>query len=124
MNVLDDILKDIIEIFNLENVVELVRLSGLTLREKKIDYNITPQLLNKIIMHLNKREIIHYSKIVYCPHCKEIFYLIKDIENNNDKICDTCGMKFNINTLNTLHTENDVDKVIDINTLNINEKRR
>lgn len=121
MNSLDNILQDIVDIFNLENV-ELVRLSGLTLREKKVDINITPQYINQIIMILNKKNAIHYSKIVFCPHCKEIFYLIKDVENNTDKICDTCKRKFNINSLVTLHSILDVENIIDIKTMNINAK--
>ena len=58
---LDLILSDIVEIFNMEKV-ELVRLSGLTLREKKIDFNISGEFLNKIIAQLKKRNAINYNK--------------------------------------------------------------
>lgn len=116
---MDNILQDIVEIFNNEQV-ELVRLSGLTIREKKKDGHINGSILNRIITQLKKRNAIHYSKIIYCPHCKEIFYLIKDIEG--DKICDTCTRKFNINSLNIINEIN-VDNIINLDTINVNLKR-
>ena len=110
---LDLILSDIVEIFNMEKV-ELVRLSGLTLTEKKIDFNISGEFWNKIIAQLKKRNAINYNKIVYCPHCKEIFYLKKEIKDT--KICDTCKNIFSINSFNIIN-ENQVDNIINLNTL-------
>ena len=40
-------------------------------------------------------------KIVYCPHCKEIFYLKKEIKDT--KICDTCKNIFSINSFNIIN---------------------
>ena len=117
---LDLILSDIVEIFNMEKV-ELVRLSGLTLREKKIDFNISGEFLNKIIAQLKKRNAINYNKIVYCPHFKEIFYLKKEIKDT--KICDTCKNIFSINSFNIIN-ENQVDNIINLNTLKINEREK
>jgi len=120
MNNLDVVLQDIVEIFNLDKV-ELVRLSGLTLREKKIDVNLTGEVLNRIIAQLKRRNVINYTKIVYCPHCKEIFYLIKDIDGI--KKCDTCNRKFNINSFNIIN-EYEVNNIINLNTLSINKKNQ
>jgi hypothetical protein len=108
--ILDKILTDIIDIFNLKEA-KLVRLSGLTLRERKMFYDITPQLLIRIINKLKKENVIHFSKIVYCPHCKEVFYLIEDV--NGEKVCDTCGRKFNVSKLNTLN-EYEVEGIVDV----------
>jgi hypothetical protein len=107
---LDEILRDIIEIFNLEEA-KLVRLSGLTLREKRVFYDITPQLLVRIINKLKKENVIHFSKIIYCPHCKEVFYLIEDV--NDEKVCDTCGRKFTVSSMNILN-EYEVEGIVDI----------
>lgn len=117
---LDLILQDIVEIFNMEKV-ELVRLSGLTLREKKIDFNITGEVLNKIISQLKKRNAINYNKIIYCPHCKEIFYLKNKVDGT--KTCDTCKNIFNINSFNIIN-EFQVDSIINLNTLEINKREK
>jgi len=90
---LDSMMHDIVDIFNLEGV-ELVRLSGLFMRERQIsnDENLTPEMLDKIIHKLQKAGIIHYEYILYCPHCYEVTYQVKKQDNPyKAKRCDTCG---------------------------------
>lgn len=89
---LDSMMKDIIDIFTLDGV-ELVRLSGLFLREQKISNykSLSPDELDKIIHKLKRNKLINYQYILYCPHCQEISYQIKHLENPfSAKICDTC----------------------------------
>ena len=90
---LDSMMRDIISIFNLEGV-ELVRLSGLFLRERQIaNYNdLTPVQLDKIVRKLNKAGVIHYRYILYCPQCNDVTYQIAERKNPFEaKVCDTCG---------------------------------
>jgi len=90
---IDSMMHDIVDIFNLEGV-ELVRLSGLFMRERQIsnDNNLTPEMLDKIVHKLKKAGIIHYEYILYCPHCYEITYQVKKQDNPyKAKRCDTCG---------------------------------
>ena len=92
---MDEMIKDIIEIFNMEGV-ELVRLSGLTKRASDIsNMNIPPETLDNILHKLKFAGVINYEYITICPFCKEKSYQIKQI-NNNGKICDTCGSYFTI----------------------------
>ena len=113
---MDNIIQDIFEIFNLPDV-QLVRLSGLTLREKKIDVNISPQSINRIIFQLKKRNAINFNFIIYCPFCKEIFYIISnDIKIKSTKICDTCSSTFYISSINSLNSIEDVENIL--NTFN------
>lgn len=90
---LDTMIRDIIDVFKLDGV-ELVRLSGLFLRERKISnyHDLKPDELDRIIHKLKDNKIIDYQYILYCPHCNEISYQIKKQENPyKAKICDTCG---------------------------------
>lgn len=117
---MDHIIEDIVNLFNLEGV-KLIRLSGLTIREKKIDSNISPDILNRIINQLNKRNAIHFSKIVFCPHCKEIFYLLEDV--NGTKTCDTCKSIFDVNSFTSI-SPYEVNNIINLDTLKINKEKQ
>lgn len=90
---LDGMMRDIIDIFNLKGV-ELVRLSGLFLRERQISNykGLQPDELDRIVRKLQKAGVIHYQYILYCPHCQEVTYQVKKQENPfKAKVCDTCG---------------------------------
>ena len=100
----DILIQDIVDIFNMEQV-KLVRLTGLVRREK-----IDAASLHLIIYKLHQANVIHYDICCYCPHCREIFYLK---QNEKDHQCDTCGLKFNINTFNIIN-EKDISKIIQI----------
>lgn len=89
----DTMMKDIIDIFNTEGV-ELVRLSGLFLRERNISNykDLQPEELDKIVKKLKNNKIIKYDYILYCPHCKDVTYQIKKRESlYTAKVCDTCN---------------------------------
>jgi hypothetical protein len=93
---LDSMMKDIVDIFNLEGV-KLVRLSGLFLREREISNykDLTPDELDKIVHKLKKANVINYQYITYCPHCNEVSYQVEKQENPfKAKRCDTCGQIF------------------------------
>lgn len=93
---LDSMMKDIVDIFNMEGV-ELVRLSGLFLRERNISnyHDLKPNELDDIIHKLQNAGVIHYQYILYCPHCSEIIYQVKkQINPFKAKRCDTCGQIF------------------------------
>ncbi len=107
MNSLDFILNDIVEIFNMPEV-ELVRLSGLFARQKKIDSNIPINWLHIAINKLKKEKVIDYTVCAFCPHCKEIFYFKNAVSKHK---CDTCGIEFNINILNLI-TNNNIQDII------------
>ena len=114
VNSLDFILQDIVEIFNFPEV-ELVRLSGLLARQKKIDSNIPPEWLHVAIRKLKKENVIHYSVNCFCPHCKEIFYIKTPITKHT---CDTCGITFDINILNIIN-DNNISSIINSESLSI-----
>ena len=89
---LDSMMKDIIDIFNLDGV-ELVRLSGLLKREISISncQSLDADMLDRIIHKLKMQKIINYLYILKCPYCGEISYQIKNRERlNQAKVCDTC----------------------------------
>lgn len=90
---LDSMMKDIIDIFNLDGV-ELVRLSGLLKREISISnyQSLDKDMLDRIIHKLKAQKIINYLYILKCPYCGEISYQIKERKRLNEaKICDTCN---------------------------------
>ena len=90
---LDSMMKDIIDIFNLEGV-ELVRLSGLLRRELNISncQSLDADMLDRIIHKLKAQKIINYLYILKCPYCGETSYQIKERERINQvKTCDTCA---------------------------------
>ena len=89
---LDSMMKDIIEIFNLEGV-ELVRLSGLYRRELRISNckALDIDMLDRIVHKLKQQKIIHYRYILKCPHCGEVAYQITERQTPTQiKVCDTC----------------------------------
>jgi predicted Zn-ribbon and HTH transcriptional regulator len=96
-NNIDIMIKDIIDIFHLEGV-ELVRVSGLVKRERKMaNMPDMPQyLMETIINKLKDSGIINYKFITICPHCNEISYQIKDIDINKPKLCDTCKIMYSL----------------------------
>ena len=92
---MEEIISDIRSIFELEGV-ELVRLSGLLNRERKILEQLSPEILNNIIMKLKNGGVINYKFIINCPHCQEISYQIKDIDITKPKLCDTCSVFYHL----------------------------
>ena len=88
---LDSMMRDIIDIFNLEGV-ELVRLSGLHKRALRISnyHALDREVLNRIIYKLKRQGLIKYQYILQCPYCNEISYQITDRDVSSAKICDTC----------------------------------
>ncbi len=89
---LDSMMKDIIDIFNLEGV-ELVRLSGLHKRALRISncQSLDRDMLDRIIHKLKRQGIIHYDYILKCPRCNELTYQIAKRESPTKiKLCDTC----------------------------------
>ena len=92
---LDSMMRDIIDIFNLEGV-ELVRLSGLLRRELRIS-NCTvldETSIKRAIQKLRQEGIIHYHYVMKCPHCHEISYQVVDRNPTDLKVCDTCGQMY------------------------------
>lgn len=102
---MDAMIEDIIDIFKLEGV-ELVRLSGMTRRARRIakKSDIPFQAIDNIIRKLNNHNIIKFDYITKCPHCGEISYIIKYKEDflQKPKLCDTCSTFFNLLENDTL----------------------
>ena len=93
---LDSMMKDIIEIFNLEGV-ELVRLNGLHKRALRISncQSLDKDMLNSIVHKLKQQGIIHYEYILKCPHCNELTYQVVKRESPvKAKVCDTCQLLY------------------------------
>lgn len=95
---METLIEDIIEIFTKIEGVNLVRLSGLTIRARKVSgkSDIPPQAIDNIIRKLYKNNIINILHITKCPHCGEISYVVKtdDPFNTKPKLCDTCSTLF------------------------------
>ena len=93
--VMDAIIEDIITIFTKVEGVELVRLSGMTLRARKISgkNDIPPETIDSIIRKLNTHNILKFNYITKCPHCGEISYIVKSEEEalKKPKLCDSCN---------------------------------
>jgi len=94
---LDSMMRDIIDIFNTEGV-ELVRLSGLYVRERYISNykDLQPDVLDDIVHKLKNANAIDYKYILYCPQCAEVSYIVKPKDENPYamKTCDTCGTMY------------------------------
>jgi len=90
-------MRDIIDIFNLEGV-ELVRLSGLFVRARRISnmQELMPEDVDKIVHKLKKNKIIKYEYILYCPQCKDVLYIVKYKTDNpySAFVCHTCNAIF------------------------------
>lgn len=95
---LDEMIKDIIDIFTNVEGVELVRLTGLTRRCRSISgYNdLGPDVVDNIVRKLKANAIINYQYIMYCPHCRELTYQVKDRDYRTPKLCDTCKIIYNL----------------------------
>lgn len=91
-NKLNNILKEIVDIFNLNNV-SIISLYNLTKHLNKID-NISIYEVEKIIDKFNKVKIINYIKKVKCPFCHDINYIIID-NKKNILICTKCKTLIN-----------------------------
>ncbi|MFW6008205.1 MAG: hypothetical protein ACOCP8_02965 [archaeon] len=100
---MDKIIEDIIDIFNLKGV-ELVRLSGLTNRERKLSglQDLSPKNIDNIIKKLKKGGVLNYEFIMVCPRCDEMSYQIKQRDITKLKKCDTCGLDYKLIKDNTL----------------------
>lgn len=95
---MDMMIQDIIDIFTKVEGVQLVRLSGLLQRERKIcgDSNLPPDALHNILEKLKGNGIINYKYIMTCPHCQEISYQIVEQDISKPKLCDTCKALYNL----------------------------
>jgi len=95
---MDAMIEDIITIFTKVEGVELVRLSGLLLRERNIcgDQNLPPETLHNILEKLKGAGLINYKYIMSCPHCQEISYQIVEQDVSKPKLCDTCKAIYNL----------------------------
>lgn len=94
---MDAMLDDIVEIFTKVEGVELVRLSGMTNRARRISgkFDLPSQSLDNIIRKLYNAQIINFAYITKCPHCGETSYQIKgEVEKIKAKLCDTCQTLF------------------------------
>ena len=92
---LDSMMKDIIDIFNLEGV-ELVRLSGLLKRELRISncHVLDETIMKRAIQKMRQEGIIDYRYVMKCPHCQEVSYQITERNPTDLKVCDTCGQMY------------------------------
>lgn len=95
---MDLMINDIIEIFTKIEGVELVRLSGLTKRARKILKNdsLTPENIYNILEKLKTAGIINYKFITVCPHCEEISYQLFEYDVSKPKFCDSCKGMYNL----------------------------
>lgn len=104
---MDALIEDIIDIFKLDGV-ELVRLSGMTLRARKISEksDLPPEAVDSIIKKLKANSIINFDYITKCPHCGEISYVIiyKEDFNQKPKLCDSCSAFYSLLEGATLET--------------------
>lgn len=104
--VMDTLIEDIIDIFTKLEGVELVRLSGMTIRARNLTgkHDIPPQTIDSIIRKLNSHNVINYHYITKCPHCGEISYQVKLPEDNNRtlKMCDSCRSFYSLSEGTTL----------------------
>ena len=92
---MDAMISDIVDIFVNVEGVNLVRLSGMTNRARKISGRIDmpKETVNSVINKLKNSGIIKYSCTTICPHCGETSYIIKSEDGFllKPKICDTCS---------------------------------
>lgn len=92
---MDKMIEDIVDIFNNVEGVHLVRLSGMTMRARKVSgkNDIPPEAIDAIIRKLRAAGIIKFDYIVKCPHCGEISYTIIYNEDfkQKPKLCDSCS---------------------------------
>ena len=96
MNPLDTMMREIIDIFNNIEGVELVRLNGLTKHSIRIagTQAVDKELIDTIVHKLKRNNIIHWKYEYECPYCHEVFYQVKDVPSDSLKICDTCESMF------------------------------
>lgn len=106
---MDNMINDIIDIFTKVEGVELVRLSGLTNRERKISntQDLKPEVVDNIVKKLKSSGVINYCYITICPCCNEKSYQIKPLENNAVKSCDTCKVMYTLADNYTLFRDKD-----------------
>lgn len=90
---MEEMLADIIDIFTKVEGVELVRLSGLTARAKRITgfNDLSESAIDNILHKIRDNGIITWEYEMKCPHCGEISYQITERDANKPKLCDSCG---------------------------------
>jgi predicted Zn-ribbon and HTH transcriptional regulator len=105
---MDRMINDIIEIFTKVDGVQLVRLSGLTKREKRIStmINLTPEMVDLVVKKLKLSGVINYHYTMICPFCKEVSYQVIDQDINKPKLCDTCNTMYSLVDGQTLLRDN------------------
>jgi len=102
-SVMDNIIKEIVDLFTLTEGVELVRLNGLTKHlNKDNSKTISKEEIKTIISKLNKANVIDYKYEYHCPHCGEISYIIIPQKDNILKLCDTCNIVYMLENNKTL----------------------
>lgn len=91
---MNNMIEDIIDIFNNVEGVQLVRLSGLSERCKRIanlDPDFPKEVIDRLVRKLKYAGIINYHYITNCPHCQETSYQVIEPEISSIKLCDTCN---------------------------------
>lgn len=90
---MEAMLSDIVDIFKNIDGVELVRLSGLTKRAKRITgiSDINESIIDNILHKMRDAGVITWEYTMKCPHCGEISYQITERDVNKPKLCDSCG---------------------------------
>ena len=106
---MDEMMQDIIDIFTIVEGVELVRLSGMTNRAKKISgkQDMNAYAVDKIIRTLNANKVISYGCIIKCPHCGEISYVLNYSQefHSKPKMCDTCNTFYKLQEGSTIEVQ-------------------
>lgn len=90
---MEEMIEDIIDIFTKVDGVELVRLSGLTKRAKRITgfNDLSESVIDNILHKLRDVGVVTWEYRMLCPHCGEISYQVTARDSNKPKLCDSCG---------------------------------
>lgn len=95
---MDAMIQDIIDIFTNVEGVELVRLSGMASRARRISgkNDIPDVAIDNIIRKLYVSNVIDIKYITKCPHCSEISYctVLKENWKEKPRLCDTCSTMY------------------------------
>lgn len=105
---MDAMIQDIVDIFTNVEGVELVRLSGMATRARKVSgkNDIPDSAIDNIIRKLQHAGVIGIKYITKCPHCLETSYhiILKDGWKEKPKLCDTCNTFYSLIENSTLES--------------------
>ena len=89
---MDKMLEDIVDIFTNIPEVKYVRLHGLTNRAHRIGEldHLDEDIIFTILQKMKRQNVINWKYVFTCPICKETFFQLEDIPNDQLRICDTC----------------------------------